>query len=244
MKRSGKELNKLRLQVFLSRNGVCSRRRAFDVVKEGRVALNGKICREPSTPVDPGRDRISVDKKEIRGRSYEYVVLNKPKGFTTTRSDRFAEKTVYDLLPTKYHSLSPVGRLDRDTEGLLMLTNDGDTAYRLTHPKFNIEKIYFVCVTGLLSNEKRTRIEKGINIDGKKTSSAKIKNVKLLKDQTELTIMIHEGRKRQIRIMFGKVGYKVVYLKRLSQGPLNLGALKIGKWRALNGHEIEAVKKI
>lgn len=235
---------KVRLQVYLSRNGVCSRRRAFDIIKEGRVTLNGQICREPSTPTDPDRDHISVDAKRIKRKSYNYILLNKPTGYTTTKSDRFAQKTVLDLLPRKYQHLSPAGRLDRDTEGLLLLTNDGDTAFRLTHPKFNVDKTYFVRISGRLEMDIKSRVEKGVIINGKKTSSAKIKNVKLLRNQTELVITIHEGRKRQIRFMFAKVGHKVIYLKRLMQGPLMLGSLKIGKWRPLNQREIDSVTKI
>ena len=162
----------------------------------------------------------------------------------TTKSDRHAEKTILDLLPRKFYHLSPVGRLDRNTEGLLLLTNDGDTAYCLTHPKFNIEKTYFVCIRGKLLPDKKNRLERGVMIEGKKTAPAKIKNVRILKDKTELMIMIHEGRKRQIRIMFAKSGHKVIYLKRLVQGPLILGALKKGNWRLLNRQEIDRVTKL
>ena len=244
MKPSDKDPTKLRLQVFLSRNGVCSRRQAMDIIKEGHVKFNGRICREPSVPVDPGRDHVFVDGKRVQGKRYDYILLNKPAGYTTTKSDRHAEKTVLDLLPRKFQHLSPVGRLDRDTEGLLLLTNDGDAAYQLTHPKFNVDKTYFVRVSGVLEIDKRKKVEGGVVIDGKRTAPAKIRNVKPLKNVTELMITIHEGRKRQVRFMFVKVGHRVVYLKRLIQGPLVLGGLKRGQWRLLDRQEIGKLKKI
>jgi len=244
MKPSDKDPAKLRLQVFLSRNGVCSRRQALGIIKEGCVTLNGNICREPSTLVDPGRDHVSVDNERIKAKTYSYVLLNKPAGYTTTKSDRFAQKTVFDLLPRKFQHLSPVGRLDRDTEGLLLLTNDGDAAYQLTHPKFNVDKTYFVRVSGRMETGTKKRLEKGIFLHGKRTAPAKIKNIKLLKNLTEAMMTIHEGRKRQIRLMFAGAGHKVVYLKRLVQGPLTLGPLKRGQWRLLTVREIEELRKI
>lgn len=244
MKSSDNATSKIRLQVFLSRNGVCSRRKAMDLIKEGKVILNGHVCREPSTPVRPGKDHVSVDNKKIKDKKYTYVLLNKPPGFTTTRADRHAPKTVMDLLPHKFRHLSPAGRLDKDTEGLLLLTNDGDTAYQLTHPKFNVDKTYFVRLLGRLSREGQKKVESGVYIDGIKTSPATIGHVRLLKNQTELKITIHEGRKRQVRFMFAKVGHRVIYLKRLSQGPLSLGSLKKGMWRLLTKQEIEQLQAI
>lgn len=233
----------IRLQVFLSRNGVCSRRDALKVVQGGRVEVNGRIVREPSTPVTAGKDKIFVDGKIVKGKPYAYILLNKPAGFVTTKADRFAERTVFDLLPTQFRYLSPAGRLDKDTEGLLFLTNDGDAAFRLTHPRFNVEKVYFVKILGKLDARNKGKIEKGVFLDGKKTSPSKIKNIKLLKEQTVLTITIHEGRKRQVRRMFASAGHKVVYLKRISHGPLLLGPLATGRWRALNKKEISVLNE-
>jgi len=244
MKSSVSGPHNLRLQVFLSRNGVCSRRRAFDMVRDGRVKLNGEVCLEPSTPVDPQKDRIEVEGKVIRGKAYDYILLNKPSGYTTTKADRFAQKTVLELLPENLRHVVPVGRLDRETEGLLLLTNDGDAAYRLTHPKFNVDKTYFVRIAGRLEAGAKKRIEQGLHIDGKKTFPARIGNVAPHKDGAELTITIHEGRKRQIRLMFAKVGCRVVYLKRTAQGPLALGNLKSGQWRELTRAEIDQLDKI
>lgn len=224
----------IRLQVFLSRNGVCSRRRAMDVVQDGRVKVNGAVITEPSTPVDPKKDFIVVDGKRIEEKAYVYILLNKPAGYVTTKNDRFAEKTVFDLLPQQYQYLSPVGRLDKDTEGLLILTNDGDFAYKLTHPKFNVEKLYYLRVEGRLSIEKISKLEKGIYIDARRTAASKIRKLRETNNSTELTMVIHEGRKRQIRRMFERMGHDVVYLKRVVQGPFSLGELKIGEWRMID----------
>jgi len=233
-----KKTDLIRLQVFLSHNGICSRRKAFDLVVDGSVSVNGKKVREPSHMVDGRVDKIEVDGRPVKSKEYEYVLLNKPAGVVTTKQDRHAKKTVFDLLPKEYRHLSPVGRLDKDTEGLLLLTNDGDLAYRLTHPKFNVRKIYFVEVKGLLSPENKKKLEKGIIIEDKKTSPAKIRNLIRSKEKTEFLMTIHEGRKRQIRLMLGKVGHKVSYLKRIKQGSLSLGNLKIGDWKVLYPREI------
>jgi len=239
MKPSDKEKNNLRLQVFLSHNGVCSRRQAMEVIQSGRVRVNGRIIREPSTPVNFRKDKISVDGKLIQEKAYDYIMLNKPRGYVTTKAGQFSDKTVFDLFPQKFHHLSPAGRLDKDTEGLLLFTNDGDAAYRLTHPKFNLDKTYFVQVSGRLELQSKQRLEQGVVVEKKKTAPAKIKNVRVLKDRTELMITIHEGRKRQIRLMFSSAGHKVKYLKRLSQGPLVLGSLKVGNWRSLTEGELK-----
>ncbi len=239
MKPSDNEASKVkvRLQVFLSRNGVCSRRRAFDVIQEGKVAVNGQIIQEPSTPVSPLKDKVCVDGKRVAGKSYAYILLNKPQGYVTTKADRFADKTVFDLLPSRYAHLVPAGRLDKDTEGVLLFTNDGDAVYRLTHPGFCVDKIYMVRVSGKLSLEDKKHLEKGVVIDRKKTSPAKIRDVHYGQGSTEFLMTIHEGRKRQIRLMLDKVRHKVIYLKRIQQGPLKLGTLKTGKFRELTKEE-------
>jgi len=169
--------------------------------------------------------------------------LHKPGGYVTTVSDRFAEKTVFDLLPLCYSHLAPVGGLGKDTEGLLLFTNDGDLAYRLTHPKFNVYKKYFVRISGLLKESQKERIQKGVVVDDKKTAPAKIENIIWRGNETELFLTIHEGRKRQIRLMFPQVGHSVVYLRRVMQGPLQLGDLKKGQYRELKDFEVELLNK-
>src|SRR5438067_231742 len=143
----------LRLQVFLSHSGVCSRRKAMELIQQGFVQVNGQEIREPSTPIDPKKDKVEVKGRPVVSKAYEYVMLNKPKGYVTTTADFPGEKSVLDLLPKELQHLNPVGRLDKDTEGLLLLTNDGDVAYRLTHPKFRIDKVYLVKIIDVLTAE-------------------------------------------------------------------------------------------
>ena len=238
------EQKTLRLQVYLSRNGICSRRKAMELVQEGQVRVNGRVVREPSTPINPERDKVTLGQKSVEEKSYEYILLNKPMGFVTTKKDRYAKKIVTELLPFGYRHLVPVGRLDKDTEGLLLLTNDGDVAYKMTHPKFGVDKKYFVQITGRLALSDKQKLENGIYLEGKKTVRAKISISNISTQQTELTFIIHEGRKRQIRRMFSKVGHKVIYLKRLTQGPLSLGRLRVGKWKELTKKEINEIRNI
>ncbi|HNV24569.1 MAG TPA: pseudouridine synthase [Candidatus Omnitrophota bacterium] len=231
------------MQLFLSHNGLCSRRKAFDFIQKGLVKVNDAIIREPSFRVDEKKDVVCLDGKKVIAKKFQYVLLHKPGGYVTTVSDRFAEKTVFDLLPLCYSHLAPVGRLDKDTEGLLLFTNDGDLAYRLTHPKFNVYKKYFVRISGLLKESQKERIQKGVVVDDKKTAPAKIENIIWRGNETELFLTIHEGRKRQIRLMFPQVGHSVVYLRRVMQGPLQLGDLKKGQYRELKDFEVELLKK-
>lgn len=244
MKLLDKEPAKSRLQVFLSHSGVCSRRRAMDLILEGHVSVNGQIVREPSTPVDPAKDKVSLDGVAVGVKTHEYILLNKPAGYVTTVEDPHAQRTVMDLVPKQFSHLYPVGRLDKDTEGLLLLTNDGDVAYKLTHPKFNIDKTYVVVVRGKLKEGDKMLLEKGVMIDTEVTAPAKITQVKKLDDKTEFAITIHEGRKRQIRVMLGRIGYTVLYLQRIKQGPLSLGELAKGQWRALSQHEVAQLVKL
>ena len=244
MKPSGKGPEKKRLQVFLSHSGVCSRRKAMEIIQQGLVSVNGQVQREPSTPIDPKVDKVSVKGASVAAKTYTYLLLNKPSGYVTTKAEFPGEKSVLELLPPEYRHLSPVGRLDKDTEGLLLLTNDGDLAYRLTHPKFEVDKTYFVCVYGMLNPEQKSKLARGVLIEGEKTAPAKITDVKPFKDRTktEFLMTIREGKKRQIRLMCEAVGHKVAYLKRVSQGTLTLGMLETGKWRKLKNEEVDRHK--
>ena len=228
----------MRLQVFLSHNGVSSRRDAMVIIQSGRVRINGRIVREPSTPVE-GSEEITVDGQKIGAADYAYVCLNKPAGYTTTKDDIHAEKTVMDLLPSTMRHLAPVGRLDRDSEGLLLLTNDGELAYRLTHPKFHADKTYLVRVKGHLTKPEQSRLEAGVVIEEKKTAPCRIMEVKYNGTDTEFKITLNEGRKRQIRMMAKSVGHPVTYLCRLSMGRLQLGNLPKGQWRILSQEDVK-----
>ncbi|VAW19935.1 Ribosomal large subunit pseudouridine synthase B [hydrothermal vent metagenome] len=243
MKPSDKKNRTQKLQLFLSHNGVCSRRRAMQIIFDGEVTVNGNLVQEPSVKIVPGKDKICVKGKVVSFLKEEYIILHKPSGIMTTRADKFAPKTVIDLLPKELQHLFPVGRLDKDTEGLLLLTNDGDLANRLTHPKYECEKKYFVIIKGKLDLDNGQQIKEGVLLDDKKTAPAKLTNVRVKENQTELTLTITEGRKRQIRRMFEVVGHEVKYLKRLSQGPIKLGNLKIGSYRFLSDKEIKDLKE-
>ncbi len=230
----------MRLQVFLSHNGVCSRRDAMDIIKDGRVTVNGKKVLEPSTDVT-GKETIQVDGQTVAARTYTYVMLHKPAGYTTTKDDPHAEKTVMELLPSSLRHLSPVGRLDRDTEGLLLFTNDGPWALSLTHPKFHLNKTYIARIKGQLSAASKKELETGIIMEGRKTAPCRISDVRYNSGETSLTITITEGRKRQVRTMFYLMGHRVLYLKRIAVGKLGLGDLAVGKWRELTASEAKTL---
>ena len=231
----------MRLQVYLSHNGVSSRRDAMEIIQAGRVRVNGRIIKEPSTPVE-GHEEITVDNQKIGAKEYSYVMLNKPAGYTTTKDDMHADKTVMDLLPSHLRHLAPVGRLDRDSEGLLLLTNDGDLAFRLTHPKFHADKTYLVRVKGEVTKAKQAKLEGGIMVEGKKTAPCRIVELQYNGTDTEFKITLNEGRKRQIRMMAKAIGHFVSYLCRLSMGKLQLGDLPKGQWRTLTKEEVGLLK--
>jgi len=219
----------MRLQVFLSKAGISSRRAAVSIIRSGKIRINDIKVLDPSFKIDAKKDRIFGNGKRIIPREKVYILLNKPKGVTTTKGDPFAKKTVMDLLPQGLRHLNPVGRLDRDTSGLLLLTNDGELINKLTHPRFNIDKIYRVSLDKRLTGRDKARLEKGIDLDGRYTAECRIK----IKGRRGLEMTLHEGRNRQIKRMFMALGYKVVGLERIQEGSLSLGFLPAGKWRFL-----------
>ena len=223
----------MRLQVFLSKAGVSSRRAARDTITSGKIRVNGRKVLEPSFKIDPEKDSVLLNNKKIIPRKKIYILLHKPKGVTTTKKDLHAPKIVMDLLPREHRHLNPVGRLDKDTTGLILLTNDGDLINRLTHPRFEIEKVYIVKLDRGLNQQDASRLEKGVMLDGKRTLPCRIKS----RNRTSLEMILREGRKRQIRRMFLKLGYKVMALKRIKEGELYLGSLPEGKWRFLTREE-------
>lgn len=225
--------------MFLSHSRVCSRRKALELVQAGRVSVNGQVVTEPSYEVREDSPDICLDGRQMELGAKEYLILNKPRGVVTTLQDKYAQSTVLELLPKAYKHLYPVGRLDKDSEGLLLFTNDGDLAFKLLHPSFKVDKVYYV-ETDKPLNEKDIRcLENGVNISGRKTAPALITQVK----QASLRITIHEGRKRQIRLMLASLGFQVRRLARIQYGPISLGNLKAGQWRLLDKQEIEALRK-
>jgi len=220
---------KERLQKFLARAGVASRRKAETLIQDGLVSVNGKTVTEMGVKIDPFSDKVTVKGEPIRMQEkLVYIALNKPKGYITTREDKYAEKTVYDLLPPEYKNiLHPVGRLDKDTAGLLIITNDGDLTFELTHPRFGHEKEYEVSCEGKLGKAEIKRLENGIDIEDRVTAKAKVKVIKTDNKSTTLIIIIKEGAKRQIRYMFEAVGHPVLNLRRIREADLKIDDLGI-----------------
>jgi pseudouridine synthase len=228
----------MRLQVFLSRAGISSRRAGADIIKSGRIRINNKRVLEPSFKLDPEKDRVYLDNKIISSRDKIYIMFHKPKEVTSTKRDPFAKSTVMDLLPGTFSHLNPVGRLDKDTTGLMLLTNDGDLINKLTHPRFHVEKVYSVRLDKRLQGADKRRLERGIDLDNRYTAPCAIK----LCNKNNLEITMHEGRKRQIKRMFLDAGYRVMVLKRLRHGFLCLGRLREGGWRPLTEEEVSMLK--
>ena len=223
-----------RLQKILANAGVCSRRKADEYILKGRVAVDGKIITEMGVKIDPNNHTITVDKKPIKlSKKKIYLLLNKPAGYVTTMSDPQGRPIVTSLIKNISERVFPVGRLDFETEGALLLTNDGDLAQKVLHPKYEIRKTYLAIVTGKVSRNRITSLEKGIMLNGKKTWPAKIEVIETTAKSSKLKIIIHEGRKRQVRRMCAAIGHKVTYLKRLAYGGLHLGNLPLGKTRLL-----------
>ena len=234
----------MRLNKFLSAAGVCSRREADRLIEQGRVKVNGKIVEGLGIKIDENQDRIEVDGKTVEGlQSKIYVLLNKPPKVLVTLKDPLQRKTVLDILPPLKSRLFPVGRLDYDSEGLLLLTNDGELANRLIHPRYEIKKVYLVKIKGHPNKEQLSRLEKGIAIDGKKTAPAKIFSVSSSPKRSLYKVEIHEGRKREVRRMFEAIGFRVLLLRRVKFAGLTLDGLQPGDWRDLTDQEVQRLYK-
>lgn len=232
------------MQKLLAAAGVASRREAEKLIKSGRVAVNGRIVTELGTKADPDTCEITVDGKPINFHPEKvYVLLNKPRGYTSTRRDPHATRVVTDLVKGVNANLYPVGRLDVDTEGLLILTNDGDFAFKMTHPRHKVPKTYRVVVRGHITDEALEQLSKGVLLEDGMTLPAKVKliGINTAKHESIVEIVITEGRKRQVRRMFDAVGYPVLRLIRTKIGPISLGRLKPGEWRFLNPDEVKAL---
>jgi len=222
-----------RLQKYLAHCGISSRRKAEEYIRDGKVRVNGRIVTEMGITVTSG-DRVEVDGKPVRlEKKKVYILLHKPKGYVTTVNDPQGRNTVMDLISGVKERVYPVGRLDYDSSGLLLLTNDGELAHRLMHPSHEIIKVYVATVEGRPSDEALRKLESGVRIDGHTTAPAIVKVLKNYGDKTKLEITIHEGRNRQVRKMCESIGHPVIRLKRIAYGNLELGELKPGEWRYL-----------
>ena len=228
----------MRLEKYIATAGIASRRAAKKVIHEGRVTVNGAPVFVPGHPIDANTDCIVYDGKRVTCIAERlYVMLHKPAGYVTTRRDERGRPTVMDLVQDISENIYPVGRLDLETEGLLLLTNDGDFAYRLTHPSHEIPKTYLVWVDGVPSEKALLRLREGITIPSGKTAPAQVSRCG---DSTgsQFKMILHEGKKRQVRLMFKAIGHRVVRLKRIQVGALRLGNLPPGKHRLLSPAEV------
>lgn len=232
---------KERLQKVMAHAGVASRRKSEDIIQQGRVAVNGEIVTEMGTQVDPERDRITVDGDLINVvQDYTYVALHKPIDVISTADDPWERQTVLDLVNVDAR-VYPVGRLDADSEGLVLLTNDGELTHRLTHPSFEHQKEYHVRVAGRLSPAALERLRSGVRLEDGITAPAEIDVLRREAGDTWLKMILHEGRNRQIRRMADAVGHPVRRLIRVRMGPIRLGDLAPGQWRHLSQREVEAL---
>jgi 23S rRNA pseudouridine2605 synthase len=238
-------MTQVRLQKAIAEAGLMSRRKAEEAIREGRVSVNGGVVTEMGVQVDPERDDIRVDRKRLtQVEPKSYVILYKPAGCVTTASDPQGRKTVFDFLPRSRVRLYPVGRLDYDAEGLLILTNDGELAHRLQHPRYGVEKVYDVKVMGRPSEEAIRRLRTGIDLEEGRTAPARVSVLRLLPNAAWLRIVIHQGWNRQIKRMGEAVGHPVAKIKRVGYGPLTLGALTSGDSRPLTASEVEELHRL
>lgn len=236
--------NKIRLQKFLSECSVASRRKAEELILAGKVRINGRVA-AIGAKVDPKRDKVTVSGKTVIANTEKiYIMLHKPRGFVTTVKDELDRKCVTDLVKDVGVKLFPVGRLDRNSEGLLFMTNDGEFANNLTHPSAQVNKTYRVTVSGEMADEKLIKLQEGIDLDGKKTLPCDVFVIERKPDRTVLIFIIHEGRNRQIRRMCEAVGLEVLRLKRTEIAGVKLGMLPQGKWRNLNEREMRRLTSI
>lgn len=233
-----------RLQKYLAECGIASRRKCEQLILDGKVKVNGKTIRELGVKVDPNKDVVEYNGKVVtKVNKNIYIMLNKPVGYITTVKDQFDRPSVIDLVNID-DRIYPIGRLDYDTSGLLLLTNDGDLANKLMHPRHKINKVYIAQIKGVPNKMKLDMFRNGLYIDNYKTAKAEIDILKVTNGNSTVRIVIHEGRNRQIRKMCELIGHPVLKLKRVKIGNLDIGNLKTGQWRYLSKDEVEYLKKL
>ena len=234
-----------RLQKVIAASGLASRRKAEQLIAQGRVTVNGHTIRELGTRVDPDHDHVKVDGRHLRGvEPHAYVLLNKPKGYVSSLSDPEGRPTIKDLLYGVHVRVFPVGRLDFDTEGVLLLTNHGAMAQALLHPRYHVPKVYLVKVKGVLSDEEIRHLEEGVDLEDGRTSPAIVRKIKKAQENSWVELTIHEGRTHQVKRMLGAVGHLVMKLKRVKFGPLTVGDLAPGEFRYLTDREANALRAV
>lgn len=238
-------MEEIRLQKYLANSGIASRRKCEEYILQGKVEVNGKIIKELGTKINPAKDIVKFGGNEVKEeKNFVYILLNKPIGYVTTVEDQFHRDTVLDLVKVK-ERIVPVGRLDMYTSGALILTNDGDFVYKITHPKHEINKTYTVTLKGIIQNNEVEQLRIGVKIEDYITKPAKVKILQTNKEKqtSRLEIIIHEGKNRQIRRMCESIGKKVLALHRTKIGEISVKDMKIGKWRYLTNDEIKALMK-
>ena len=236
-------MEQVRLQKYIADCGICSRRKAEELILQGKIKVNGKTVSKLGTKVAIGKDIVEYNGSKINLQNkYIYILLNKPIGYVTTSKDQFGRESVLDLVKTK-ERIVPVGRLDMYTSGALILTNDGDFVYKITHPKHEIEKIYTVTLKGIIKDEEVEMLKSGVKIEDYITKPAKVKILKIDKEknQSRLEITIHEGKNRQVRKMCEAVGHSVLALHRSKIAGIGVKDLELGKWRYLSKQEVNKI---
>lgn len=238
-------MNDIRLQKYLALSGVASRRKSEEIILEGRIKVNGSVVTELGTKIDPDKDVVLFDNKVIKQEEKKvYYLLNKPVGYVTTAKDQFNRPNVVEIINSEKYRIYPVGRLDYNTSGLLILTNDGDLTNKITHPANHVEKTYLVKCKGAVSKQGLDRLRNGIDIGGYVTQKAKVEIIKTDGRNTSVKITISEGKNRQIRKMFDAIGNPVIDLKRISIGAIKVDGIEIGKYRSMTDDELRYLKSL
>jgi 23S rRNA pseudouridine2605 synthase len=231
----------VRLQKFLAEAGVASRRAAERLISQGHVTVNGSVINTLGAKIEPDAVEVAVDGKVVRARKKLYVALNKPRDFLCTRSDPEERRTVFDLLPREWSNLFPVGRLDRESEGLLFLTNDGDFSLRLTHPRYGVRKKYTAVVEGKLVESQLRRFTEGVLDEGEILKAEKAQLLSANNSHSTVELELAQGRNREVRRLFAALGHEVAQLRRTQIGPIRIGEMPVGRWRILTPTEIKSL---
>jgi 23S rRNA pseudouridine2605 synthase len=235
----------MRLNRYISASGAASRRKGEDIIRSGRIKVNGEIVTDPARNVEPGRDTVLMDGKPlVINPEKRYYILNKPEGVIVSRGDTHGRTTVMDLMGAETKGVVPVGRLDYDTLGVLLLTDDGDLTHRLIHPSFGVDKVYRAVVEGSVGGDSIRRIRDGLTLEDGPTAPAVLTIIESGAEQSIVELTIHQGRNRQVRRMLDHLGHPVIMLERMSFGGITAGKMKPGDYRELTSNEVKMLKKM